>query len=439
MRGFCGGLPALYRRAGHLFFGAAALALILCVLFGGREIGLSDNGDFARVMAASSLAGETPGERFSYVGAYTVRLTEDSAMGNIRRILFGAEGLRDYPSVQVLFVRLSVVLNLIYNRMAGCDPALYRLGFLGALYALLYAAVLAFLFAQFQIRRPFADFVLKCMVIVVLCDVGYITYFNSLYGEALQIIFLVFCAACLVRVLLHRPGRADIVLCAAAAAGFGASKFFNLPAAVLIALLLEGIIFIRTKRKTAIVCGVLAVAVLGAVLAAVPAWMDTETTYNAVFFGVVRDVDEATAARYLEDLGLPADAARFRDTNYYVQGVPEALAESGYAEKLLSLSKTDLLLFYLRHPALLWRQMNVVVLNCGFLRPYYLSNYDDTFPRPTFSHRFSLWSDLRLRLSFDGWLGLLGVAAAFFSVVLPRRGGKRRGGAAAAAVLAALL
>lgn len=432
-------LSALYKKTGHLLLGAAALALILCVLFCGDNIGLSDNGDFARVLAASSLSGDGEDGNFYYVDEYTVGLTENTVAGNLLRILFETEGLRDYPSLQVAVVRLSVVLNLIYNQITGAAPSVYRLGMLGVLYSLLYATVLAFLFAQFHVKRLLADFVLKCLIIIVLCDVGYVAYFNSLYGEALQIISLVFCGACLLRVLLHPPGRAEIVLCAVAAVVFGWSKFFNVPAAALIAAALEGIIFIRTKRKAAVVCGALSVAVLGAVLAAVPPWMDSETTYNAVFFGVVKDVGEAAAERYLSDLGLPAEAIRFRDTNYYVEGVPAALAESGCAGALASLSKPDLLLFYLKHPARLRQQMDIVVLNSGFLRPYYLSNYGGTFPRPTLSHRFSLWSDLRLLLSFDSRIGLVGVYAAFLSALLLTVHRRKRHWAVPALALSAAL
>ena len=99
---------ALWRRWGSLLLTLAAFATTAATLFAGDGIGLSDNGDFYRVMTASSLEQAVEDRSFRYVDTFRIRLEEDSALGNLSRILFSPEGVADYPSIQLLPVRLSV-------------------------------------------------------------------------------------------------------------------------------------------------------------------------------------------------------------------------------------------------------------------------------------------------------------------------------------------
>lgn len=433
-------LADFYDRRNALCFGVAALLLILWALFAGRTAGLSDNGDFARVMNASSLEYRTADKAFVYVDEYTIRLTDGSLWDNLTRILFGREGLGAYPSVQIPVVRLSVAANLLWNALTGGDRTIYRLGTLGALYAVLYAAALAFLLAQFRLRRRWADAAAKGAVLFVLCDAGYVTYFNSFYGEALQIILLVFCAGLLLRAVLHPPGKTTAALCAAAPLLLGWVKFFSIPVAGLLVLALEGILFLRTRKKSAVALGAAALLALAAVYAAVPVWMSRETNYNAVFFGVLREADTAEAGRYLTELGLPTELAEFRGTTYYTAGVPQAMTAGGYLPEIMAVPKADLAGFYLRHPDRLLRQAEITVLQCGMVRPYYLANLDAQYPRMTLTPRLSGWSELRVRLDFDGWVGNLGVIAAFVPALwTAMRKRKRREFAAALILWAAAL
>ena len=415
---------ALWRRWGSLLLALAALLAVTLTLFAGEEIGLSDNGDFYRVMTASSLEQTVEDRANRYVGTFRIRLSEDSALGNVARILLSPEGVAEYPSIQLLPVRLSVVGSLFLNKLTGQAMDLYHLGVLGVLYAVLYAAALGFLFSRFRLSSWRRDLAVKLLILLVECDVGYTAYFNSLYGEGLQHIGLILCAAMLLHVLTHPPTAGAALACAAAAVVYGWSKFFNIPLALLILLALEGILFLRGRRMAGALTFAGGAGVLLAVFLAVPGWMNTTNTYNTIFFGVVRDTDEATAAAYLADLGLPEEMAVLRDTNYFSAGVAEALDENGWREAVGAVSKGDLVWFYLTHPGRLWQQLEITAKNCGMIRPFYLSNYGDSHPRLTLTGRFSLWSAVRQRLPFDTiWASALLAAAALF--LLLRRGAPR--------------
>ena len=230
--------------------GAAALLLALCILFAGGEIGLSDNGDFSRVMRASSIARTVDDSRFVYISEYRIVLQDRSAAENVFGILFGSEGVNVYPSIQLLFTRVSVVLNLIVNKLSGAPMTTYRLGVLGVLYAVCYAAALELLFRQIHLRRRWMDWGVKLLLLLVLCDGDYLVYFNSFYGEALQIIAFVLVAAAAVRILSRRDCSVwDAVWAALACILYGWSKFANIPPAILLCLALEAILWRRSRSR----------------------------------------------------------------------------------------------------------------------------------------------------------------------------------------------
>lgn len=406
-----------YRRWNGLLFGALALIIVLCVLFAGEDVGLSDNGDFSRVLGVCSLSYGERTPSYTYADTYTIDLSRDSLLANLRAILLGTEGLERYPSIHVAVVRLSVVANLAVNKAMGREMSAYHLGVLGTMYALLYAAAIGLLCSQVRLRRLWQDAAVKLAALAVLCDVGYVAYFNSFYGEALEHVMLVFCAALLVRALgREKPTVWDGLWCALAAVGYGWAKFFDIPMAIVLAVILESVVFLRCKggrRVLMPVLGAVSVALLLTVWKTVPGWMDIETNYNAVFFGVVRAQDGDTARRYLADLGLPEELADWRDTNYYMDGLLPELEARGLREAAESATKGDLIRFYLTHPVRLWEQIRVTAMHCGMIRPYYLANYGEGYPMMSRTGRMSLWSGLRDWLALDTVWGNLFAAAAF--------------------------
>ena len=413
MKPWASRLETGYRKYCGLLFGALALIVVSCVLFAGQDIGLSNNGDFVRTMNACSLGFGDRIPSHTYADTFRISLPHDSPWENVASILFSTGGVRNYPSLHVLVVRISVVLNLMVNKLAGFPMDTYHLSVLGGLYALLYAAGIGLLLSQFQLRRLWQDLAVKLLALVVLCDIGYVAYFNSLYGEPLEHIALIYCAAMVVRILTRPPTVWDGMWCALATAAYGWAKFFNIPIAIVLLVVMEGILLVRLGKKRVIAFGGAALALLLGVWAIVPSWMDIETNYNAVFYGIVRNVDEATSKEYLADLGLPDELSDYRDTNYYLGGLAESLEEQGLRDEAESVTKPDLIRFYLTHPGRLWEQIQITALHCGMIRPYYLANYGEGQPLMTYSHRMSLWGTLRDVLPFDTLWGNLAVLAAF--------------------------
>ena len=409
-------IEKLYTRWGAMLLAALSFAVMLCTLYAGEMIGLSNNGDFYRVIHANHLQYINGDTAFLFLPRYQITLEGATALEKLQNLLFSTEFFDHYPSIHHLFVRPTVVLAFAVGKLTG-NGGIYSLAYLGVLYCVLYALLLWGLFDAFRLPRMSIDLPVKLAMLVVLCDVGYIAYFDSFYGEAVQIIGMLAMAVSLIRLLRKRDNILWFALFCLSSLLYGWAKFANIPAA-LIAIVCVSVPFLfslRGKRRLlSAIIPTAALAILCAVVAVVPAWMSQQTDYNAVFFGALKDVPEAEAQAYAEEFGL-SDYAFLAGTNYYVLRVSETVFSPELWDAF-HVGKLDMGLFYLRHPALLLNKLTISVNSAGFVRPYYLANYDGSHhARLTFSSRFSAWSALRERTSFDEWW----LNLAVFAVAVP--------------------
>ena len=435
-----------YERFGPFLLAALAAVIMALVLFAGGGAGLSNNGDFGRVMSTNSLdyAGSTGS--FVYEDTFRMVFQGNSAGEKLWNLLFSLDNTAAYPSIHLVFVRASLAGNLALNALTGQSLDTYHIQVLGLIYLLCYAGLLLLLFRSFRLPVLWCDLLVKLAFLFVLCDEGYITYFNSLYSEPVQMLGLLAMAVFGLRLLTGR-GRLGwnagwyFLSCVV----YGWSKFINLPVAALCALGMGTVLFLRGEPKwRKWLCGGAAacVAVLGAVYLSLPGWMDYETNYNAVFYGVLKDTTPEQTQQYLSALGLPEYMAEYADSNYYMDRVAPARESEQFKEDFSQVSKFDLLFFYLSHPGYYLEKLDVAMAHTGFIRPYYLSNLDAAHPRLTFAGRFGGWSWLRSQLPINTWLaaGLITAAGcwALWQAVAGRKGTGRHRLSAALLVLTVL-
>lgn len=440
------GAAQFYDRFGPFLLAALAAVIMALVLFSGGGAGLSNNGDFGRVLSTNSLDYAESTGSFAYEDTFRMVFQGDSAGEKLWNLLFNLDNTAAYPSIHLVFVRASLAGNLALNVLTGQSLDTYHIQVLGLIYLLCYAGLLLLLFRSFKLPSLWCDLLVKLAVLFVLCDEGYITYFNSLYSEPVQMLGLLAMAAFGLRLLSRRgsPGwNAGWYFLSCVV--YGWSKFINLPAAALCALGMGAVLFLRAEPKyRKWLCGgaVACVAVLGAVYLSLPSWMDYETNYNAVFYGVLKDTTPEQTEQYLSDLGLPDYMAEYANSNYYMDRVAPARESEQFRADFSQVSKFDLLFFYLSHPGYYLEKLDVAMAHTGFIRPYYLSNLDGTHPRLTFAGRFGGWSWLRSQLPVNTWLaaGLITAAGcwALWQAAAGRKGAGRDKRSAALLVLTLL-
>lgn len=396
-----------------------AAIIIIYVLFSGPPVGLSDNGDFERVLYSNGLDYSVPAEqrRFIYQNNFHIAYRGDTEQEKILNALFHVEDFQNYPSIQNVFIKLSIGANILLNNITGTDNRIYRIEVLGLIYMFLYGLALFALFSSIRIKRQWLDVALKLFIIIMLCDVGYVLYFNSLYGEALQSIFFVFSIAFGITLFHERPRRRNYLLFILSMLCYGWSKFANIPVTFLVLIfLLPGVLMLFGKKnRLFVVLSTTGVLVFLMVLyISVPKWMEFQTNYNSVFFGVLRNKDERQTQEYVQDLNLPHYMQKLKNTNYYMPSVKETINSEQFREDFSKINKFKIAMFYLKHPGYFLEKLHITALNSGMIRPVYLSNYGPQEPRLTFCTTFEFWGGLRKILPFDQlWFNFLIMLAVF--------------------------
>ncbi|MGI6668480.1 MAG: DUF6273 domain-containing protein [Acetivibrionales bacterium] len=388
-------------------FALTAVIIAFFALCYGGTVGFSDNGDFSRVMEPNGISYTVPrGERsFVFINTYRMDFTGNTPWQKALNALFHLKNPACYPSVQHLFIKAAVFANIAINLISKTDIHVFRIEVLGAIYILLYGFSLFILFAGIKTQNIWPGLLIKALITTVACDMGYITYFNSFYGEALQTIFLVLSAGFGLRLVTKPlPGRADVICFYVSLVLYAWSKFANIPAAIITALFcVPGLYSARAKLSRPFIAAAagISVCMMTVLYTIVPGWMDFQTNYNSVFFGILRDTGKPAAERYLRELGLPEYMLELRDTNYYMKDVADTVKSDIFKQDFSKISKTDITLFYMKHPRHFADKLEVAAANSGIIRPVYLSNHGPGMPRLSFSKRFEIWGELRKRLPYD--------------------------------------
>ncbi|PYI57267.1 efflux RND transporter permease subunit [Paenibacillus flagellatus] len=363
----------------------AAVAVFVYVLMVRPIAGIADNGDFLRIMTSAGLDYLDP--NLSY---------EDKYFGYfIREFKLTSIGIGGYVSTQVPLVIVATWLNRLVFDTTVFDMRSMALVYSPLLLAAFYAVM------RFHRHLPLVSRIaLGLALVFVFADIGYIGYFNSLFGEPVSFVFLLLTVALALGLAQSdKPSRKLLVAFFVCAIFLTGSKVQNAPVGILLALL--GIRFLRHRgdsawRKTVIgFSAFLAVGSLAMYVLA-PKQLKEINMYQTVFYGVVKD--SPTPERDLEELGVPKELAVLAGTNFFTPNTPIPQRDPRLYESFYNhMSHAKIALFYLKHPVRLVQKLEIAAENGMTIRPYYLGTYEKSegMPRGAVSDKFGWWSETK--------------------------------------------
>jgi len=392
--------PNTMRKLSRLlpFLGAvAAFVVVLVTLFWGENAGLSDNGDFARVMNVNRIHPTGDGRSSFLFQQYYVMELDGESMVQQTASLFSTADDGLYFSPQFVFVQASKVINYFYNKLRGASLDNYNLAFLALLYALALAAAIWLVLRHLPRGTVLRRILAAALLVLLFCDAGYILYFQSFYGEALQFVSLLLAIGLWLR-LYGNPRRwGSWILLYVTLYFFGGSKLANTPLACLFGIAALLVLLRGSGKGIRAAAFALCAALLvsqGVLYQSIPDWMENDTNYQAVFFGVLKNSE--TPQQDLQELGLDPAYAVLAGTHAYQPSYPmdiyTAEFRQGFYEKV---SKVRVMTFYLRHPGRMLDKMDTALMCSAYIRPPYLGNLSSK--RMTHVKRSSMWSWLRVR------------------------------------------
>ena len=374
---------------------AVACALIVCIIccillftYGGR--GLSNNGDFYRVMDANGLKmADATDNRYVFKRYYTMDIDKD----NIASSLFSTvEGEYLYKSPHFVFIKASKFLNYVANRITGSPVNHYDIFYLAALYIALLAYG-AYLIIYF-FKKPVHQAIASILFIIMFCDAGHLLYFNSLYGEGLQFVTLTLMVGIILSFIDKRINISNIIILLLSIYFFAGSKLANIPLALLtIAALFVFITNMKKAHKLTFSVGAAILAVsLFVMYVSIPSWMNEQTTYQTVFYGILKE--STTIEQDLSELGLPQEYKSLANTHAYMDEYPIDITSEDFRSNFYDkIGKLDAVLFYAKHPVRFIKKAAMAICESVAIRPVYLGSLPNT--RMGQTDKFSLWSNLR--------------------------------------------
>lgn len=376
--------------------------LSLSVLYMGDNIGLSDNGDFRRVMLVSNMEYEDE-DNYYYLFKqdYKMKVEGETFFEKVSYLCKSNMEEEIYSSPQFIFIKASKVMNFVVNTILVRDETHYDIFYL----ALIYIFMLSM--AAWGIFTFFADEPrkLRCAVFLIFifmfCDAGYLLYFNSLYGEPLQYVSLMMLIA-LGLLIYKRPTIPKVACFFVSLYFFAGSKLANVPYSIIVSFLALSFAFLRKDKLYKIgvaVSVVLAAASIANLYVSIPAWMHNDTTYQSVFFGAVKGSE--TPEKDLKQLGIDEKYMPLINTNAYMQEGEypiDTSTEEFRRDFYDKVSKMDIVFFYMRHPVRFARKVALSIENASSLRP--LNTGTSKTVIMDSSDRFSAWSNLRVASKF---------------------------------------
>jgi len=360
------------------------LGILSCILFIRPITGVADNGDFARVMNSTGLQYITNSASDRYFG-YVNRLYKTGFI-----MPFGG----GYISTELPIVLLAVFISRTF-----LDAGLFDIRFLGAVYTLVFTAAVFLIVRCVRKRSGFSGAVAAIALVLVFCDTGYISYFNSLYGEPVSSVFLLLLAgSALFLVSREKPPIWALVLFGISAMIFAGAKIQNSPAGIVAALLLLRAVRLRKDtlwKRVSFLLAVSVVVVSALCYTGVSNDIKICNKYQTVFYGILRGSPDPE--RDLGELGLDPSLAVLAGTNYFMEEYPVDIRMPEFKEMISTkVNHFKILSFYLRHPARLLGKLEYAADN-GFKLNQGVGNFEK-YPGIEYKQvtkAFSFWSSFK--------------------------------------------
>lgn len=394
------------------FIGAVIVFVIsFCVLYLGDNVGLSDNGDFRRVLLTNNIEYKNSDNHYYlFKQDYKMLLDDKNVFSAIHSAWQTNKEEEIYKSPHFLIIKLSKVMNIISNAIAKRPLDTYHIGYMAFIYISMLAFAAWVIFTFFAESKKRVQIGVFLLFIFIFCDAGYLLYFNSFYGEPLQYTSLMMLVA-LGMLIYKRPTLPKVIAFFIALYFFAGSKLANIAYSLVVALLAILIVIMRKDRlfrAGVILAAVVCIINIISLYAGIPDWMDNDTTYQSVFLGITKNSDTPEAD--LKELGVDekyavlAGTHAYMDEDEYPIDIKTEEFKKDFYDKV---TKTDIAFFYIKHPVRLLRELTHAIENSAYIRPPVVGNSTEIPMKLT--DKWSGWSKLRVWLKFlyEPWLVLV--------------------------------
>lgn len=360
------------------------LGIAVYLLFLQPFIGVADNGDFLRMMNTIGL------NYYDATEPYADRFFKFSHSRFAYDDLF--QGF--YPSSQIILVLLPrLVGGLIHG-------SYFDIRLLAAVYVFLLLAATWLLVKNISRSSYVTGLLLGGGMLFVFYDIGYLAYFNSLFGEPVSLVFMLLTFALGLRLTSQKePTTKELTMFFIVVLLLVSSKIQNAPIGIAFALIFLRFALLKDQRswkKLALwfSTGLFLFSII--LYATAPKELKHINLYQTVFFGILNGSPDVRGD--LQELGLPERLEVLAGTNYFQQDTVIKQDDPSLIPDFYDrVSHKDVLFFYMKNPGRLIDNMKYAAANSMAIRPYYLGNYEKSENKPegALSYSYSTWSQFK--------------------------------------------
>lgn len=379
--------------------------VIFILIYVPAEIGLADNSDFNRTMRAFGLTSISGIKYWSAEYQYQLSAPA-SVVQYFKNIFFPiTDNPAEYHSTQFMFTKVALFLNALANKLFHRASNLFHLFFQTVQYILIYAFALVLFVKEHWKDHAYANHAVKAVFALIFLDCGYLVYFNSFYGESTTLIFLMLSFVLLLYLEKNKNSYWVYIGLILSLFIFSGSKSANFPSTLLLCVpLVYYAIKHEGMRKKITICVAVVVMLIASYnyVRLTPHWMKNDTSFQAVFFGVL--YNNPSPEKALQDLGLPRELSVFESmTAYNRQSLHPAIKDMNFQTLFFDrISPFGVLKYYVTHPVFFAKKLDISAEAALPLRPTYLTNFHLSSRQADllFADRMNVWE--RIRKHFSG-------------------------------------
>ncbi|MGB8450887.1 MAG: hypothetical protein WCD89_01005 [Anaerocolumna sp.] len=348
-------------------------------------LGVADDGTFYKAMEKAGLSYTQEDSADRYNNYYVRVYSHNSSVSS------------DTKNAQDVFIGTAVFLDDLITK-----DKVFDIRFLAVLYGILFLPAVYIIVKQACIRvSNFSEaFTLTLFGVLIFGDITYLTYFASLYPEALWYICLLYTAG-LTGTLQGKYSSLKLFILMFSGIAFSLSR----QQCWVIGILLAGF-FIRSTFFNKMLLWKLYCILLALVLSisGIVSFYRLESDftitskYHAMTRGVLFQADNPEKA--LEEFGIDSSFSILANTSaydYYPEVLPDDKAlQKGFYDKY---SSYDIALYYIKHPGSFIGMMDIAVKSVTNLRRSFCGNYEKTAGMPVMAKSlfWSGWSNFKER------------------------------------------
>ncbi|UZP05056.1 hypothetical protein JW813_08640 [Clostridium botulinum] len=352
-------------------------------------IGMADNGDFYRVMNKS--------------GAYHLNKNSNE--------IFLGYFIKDYGiyrynndyanlliSTQSIFVKLAIFFDRIFTKDYVLD-----IRFMSVMFLIIEAMGVYFLIKSLinKLDNSKYKLIITLVTILIFCDTGYLAYYNSFYGESVNICcFLMSIGLLIYMIEFDKFTWYNLIAFGISSFLFFGAKQQLAPVGILIAFIFIIIgIYITNKRFTRMLAYILAVIFIVSSMVfykSITGDFKYINIYHSMNRGILLNEDDPDSI--LEDFNISTQYSLLQETDFF----EEIKLLDPYEEELIDdyyekFSLGRILDYYITHPKAFIKVLKISFKNGYSIRPKVIGNYEQSEHKEfgAKSYFFATWSTFK--------------------------------------------